>query len=106
MNVIEFPPASSKIEPTLKPKREYHGCQCHLFFIDDHSRMVQCRHCGRVVEPYDFLMKHAINQNNTVLDIEHLKDFRELLKREISELKREKKNLEAQIKRREAQLVR
>ncbi len=99
MTVIDISKAKRDSEPKLKPNEKFGRCRCRLFYVDNYSRTLECRECGKVSDPFDFLMKEATHQQNTVFDISHMKEEQKRLKTDIEELKRVKCNLQAQVKR-------
>ncbi len=61
--VISFPGAPSElpenpIELTTSGK-PFNYCQHERISLDAHKRLVDCRDCGQVLDPYDFLEKNA-----------------------------------------------
>lgn len=81
----------------LEPKKSQQGCLCRQVCVDEHTRTIQCKSCGRVMDPFDFLMKAAKKQNNTVFEIQASRQVLGKLQEEIKNLRRERQNLKAQV---------
>ncbi|MER2492333.1 hypothetical protein [Catenovulum sediminis] len=94
MNVIDF-----KHQVRLTPKKAFHACMHSAVFVVEHSRNLECRKCGKVIDPFDFLLKEAQKQQNTIFDIRGLISEKEKLSQEVEGLKSEKRNIQAQIRR-------
>jgi len=61
--------------------------------------MLQCQSCEKIIDPFDFLMREAKQQQSFVFQVGHLKHERDQLHKEVEELKRVRRNLKAQVKR-------
>lgn len=83
----------------LLPKRRDWRCTCQQVHVIEHTRMLECQKCQRVIDPFDFLWQQAQKQQRSVFDIRCTQDEVQRLKAEIADLKREKRNLMASIKR-------
>ena len=83
----------------LKPKRSSKFCRCNRVFVVEDTRMLECQSCGKIIDPFDFLMKEAKQQQLFVFEVSHLKNERDRLQKEVGELKQVKRNLKAQVKR-------
>ena len=83
----------------LTPKRKTGFCRCARVFVVEQTRMLECQDCGKVIDPFDFMMQEAKKQNSHVYQISHLKHEKEKLIDEVEDLKRQRRNLKAQVKR-------
>lgn len=82
----------------LLPKKKGHGCgcRCSRVFVVEHTRMLECRECSAVIDPFDFLFKEAQRQSSIHSGLKQKLDESDRLREEIAELKRVKRNLQAQ----------
>jgi len=89
-----------KLQIPLKPVRsKYTGCKhTHITVVEDKRHLV-CQGCNRVLDPFDYLMDAANNQQRIIWNIEHGKHELEQLQNELDDLKRQKRNLKASIRR-------
>ncbi len=94
MTVIDF-----KSQARLTPKRDYFACKHGSVYVVEHSRSIECKTCGKVFDPFDFLLKHAMKQQNAMFDVSSLVSEKEKLSLEVERLKKEKRNIQAQIRR-------
>lgn len=67
--------------------------------------MIECRDCGAIQDPYDYLMSIAETQNRVMIELNHRRREVAILGGEIKELKRIKANLRAQAKRAQKTLL-
>lgn len=91
-NIVDLS-AAIKLEPRKKPQH----CLCLQVYVDEHTRTIECKSCGRVMDPFDFLMKAARKQNNTVFEIKASQQALGKLQEDIKNLRRERQNLKAQV---------
>ena len=82
-----------------KKPREYNFCRCNQVLVNDHTRMLECQHCGKVIDPFDYIWRQANNQERNVFAVRHKKDEIKKFNDEIEELKRVKRNLQGQVNR-------
>lgn len=80
-------------------KKSARQCRCMTVVCDEQTRMLECRQCGRVIDPFDWIWKVGQQQDRMVFDSQALRTLRDQLADEIGELKKERTNLKAQIKR-------
>tara|TARA_R110000850_G_scaffold269167_3_gene401032 strand:- start:1918 stop:2229 length:312 start_codon:yes stop_codon:yes gene_type:complete len=85
----------------LLPKKKGYKCRCSRVHIVEKSRMIECRDCGAVQDPYDYLMNMAETQNRVMIELDHRRREVAKLGAEIQELKRIKVNLNAQVRRKQ-----
>lgn len=93
-NIVDFATAIS-----LSPKGQRRACLCRQIFVDEQTRTIQCQSCSRVIDPFDYLMKSAKKQQNTVFEIEASRKTLGELQEQIQDLRRERQNLKAQVDR-------
>lgn len=83
----------------LEPKRSEKFCRCARVFVVEDTRMLECQSCGKIIDPFDFLMKEARQQQSFVFEVSHLKNERKRLEKEVDDLKRIRRNLKSQVSR-------
>lgn len=86
-------------QATIKPKRMQGFCRCQQVNCIEETRQLECQQCGRVIDPFDWLWKQALNQESAVFDVKRVRAEHERLVAEVDDLKRQRRNLKAQIKR-------
>ncbi|MGC6654173.1 hypothetical protein [Pantoea sp. EEL5] len=81
-----------------KPKDAPYRCQHANVLVDAHYRSLTCRHCGAVVDPFDWINERAKGESKVDWELKSLrqeiKDHRDGLEK----LKREETNCRARIK--------
>lgn len=88
-NVIAIRP---DVEIQFTPKKaEWCKERCRRVIVVEESRQLQCEHCGRMIEAFDYVMAIACREINL---IESEKD----LKRQITEKRRELERLEQLVR--------
>jgi SMC interacting uncharacterized protein involved in chromosome segregation len=99
--IVEFRP--SDMEVALKP-RDYSDrlkdcVKCKDVWLDEHKRELECRRCGKILDPIKFLWDTAREAENWMGSIERLKvEFRQKSD-ELTDLKRQISNARATLKR-------
>jgi len=66
--------------------------------IREDIRMLQCRKCESIIEPFDFLWQWACKDRNLEYTRQQLKKEIEKLGANLKELKRQEHNIKARIK--------
>jgi hypothetical protein len=76
-------------------------CQngCVRVVVDEADRKLECRDCGRIIEPFDYLWKTAKRRENVVHDLESLKSEVRLKRGELEKIKAEIQNERAKLRR-------
>jgi len=83
----------------LEPRKGKRGCLCGSVYVCEHTRMLECQTCGKVIDPFDFMLKEARSQQNAVWGIKNLRNEHEKLDLAVSQLKKDKNNLNQQVRR-------
>lgn len=95
-NVIEFKTTPFKVrEITFKQKR----CAHSSMLVDEQTQMIECCHCGLMMNPYQYVLSLAKNEVRYSNQVKYLKLEANQLESEITELKRVRTNLKAQARR-------
>jgi len=90
-----------KVTRSIEKKREEKWCAHRLVTVDEHQRIVYCRECNAVIDPFNYILGWALDQNRYEMEVEYKK--RELtdlfnkvaeLKKTVSYLKRKEKDCE------------
>lgn len=80
-----------------KPPETVH-CMHKGLYVNEHERIVKCQRCGKVIDPFDWLLGQARKEFNIDFELrglrQEIKDHREGLEK----LKREEVNTRARIK--------
>lgn len=87
------------ITPRLEPKRKGGVCQCLSVYTVEATRMLECRSCGAVIDPFDFLWNEARKQENIAFSVRHLRNEQKRMQAEVEALKKQRANLKAQVRR-------
>lgn len=99
-NVILFEPGLEMTPRTkMKPM-----CKHMKVLVDEQSRMIECRSCNAVIDPFDFLWRWANKRLRFHRTVAHLSDERKELTKMIDELKRQERNAKGRLKRAEGKL--
>lgn len=94
-NVIQF--QRSSVLP--KPEARRSHCECAQVAVDHHRRLVECRSCGRAIDPFEFLVAAARREVRWISEAEARRAEVTKLNAEIDELKRQRASLRQQVKR-------
>lgn len=81
------------------PKKSKVFCRCIQVFVDEHTRALECQSCGKIIDPFDYMMGIANKHQRALWSTEILRDEEAKLQKEVDELKRQKRNLKSQVKR-------
>lgn len=84
---------------TMVPKRASGICRHTSIIVDQDRRLLECKTCGRMIEPFDYLYGYATKQQNIVWGLNNAQSELKRLKLEIDELKRQKRNLNSRVSR-------
>jgi transcription initiation factor TFIIIB Brf1 subunit/transcription initiation factor TFIIB len=82
-----------------EPRRNDHICRHRLVLVCEKTRMLECKACGQVIEPFDFMWQWANRDRNLEHTREAMKRDVERLTRELEDLKTDEKNTRARLKR-------
>ena len=90
-----------KFDPSRLPLRTVKNnkfCNHHYVYILERERMLKCRDCGSIINPFDFVWEWAISgeiiKNNRKWLLKEVKRLRE----KVDELKREERNTKARLR--------
>ncbi|MFZ2172371.1 MAG: hypothetical protein WAW61_22385 [Methylococcaceae bacterium] len=72
-------------------------CQHSTIEVDDHYKTLECAKCGKVFEPYEYVLSLATKEDRVAKSINYLKNEERSLIENIEKLKKESRNLKAQI---------
>lgn len=94
-NLVKFVPGMD-----LKPKRRggYFCNHGHVNIVQK-CRHVECRHCGQVIDAFDFLWQFCTKEDRLNTSVKSLKQQIMALNAELGELKRDERNTRARLKR-------
>lgn len=81
------------------------ACRHKQTAIDEVRKVVECKHCGQVFEPFEFIMMWATKETNLAYNITALAHERQELAKAVEDLKRQKRNLQQQVKRQKEKLT-
>ncbi|MDR3437162.1 hypothetical protein [Telmatospirillum sp.] len=80
--------------PSLRRKPvAYNICSHGRLQIDTERRMLECKDCGRIIDPYDYLMKCAEAEESVYYTVRHLREEVDALKKERTILASERDRL-------------
>ena len=95
MGVIDF--NESKLNLIVKNPEKY--CDCVQILIRIEDRTIVCRDCGRVLDPFDYMVTAAEKDYNFYYRNKENYEIRERLIKGIDKLKRKERNIKARIRR-------
>ena len=72
-------------------------CQHSTIEVDDHHKTLECAKCGKIFEPYEYVLSLATKEDRVAKSINYLKNEERALTENIEKLKKEARNLKAQI---------
>ncbi|MDR3437156.1 cell division protein ZapB [Telmatospirillum sp.] len=80
--------------PSVRRKAaRYNTCRHTRIMIDTEHRLLECRDCGAVVEPIEYLMKCAVLEESVYATVQQLRKEVEELKAERASLASERNQL-------------
>lgn len=99
--IIDFTAAKKhKNSPYLLKKDEGIPLYCRhdKIIIDDHARILNCQQCGKVVEPYEYVLALANKENRLLASLAQLKQEQQELMATREKLKNDVRNAKARLK--------
>lgn len=90
-----------KFDPSKIPLTPKHGgyCRHYQLYVVEKYRHLECRKCGAIIDPFDFLFSWACEDYHLDANRKHLKKECRRLSDGLKELKRQERNIKARIKR-------
>ena len=82
----------------LHPKRSHKVCSHNQIIVHEHSRNLECGHCGKIIEAFDYIFKWANKQQNIRWRNETLEGQVEAKEKELLELNKQIRNIKARLK--------
>lgn len=73
--------------------------QHNMVWIDEHTRVLTCQKCGKVIDPYDYVYLWAKKETVLFSNIKQLRFEQSRIEQGNEKLKKEAQSLKAQIKR-------
>lgn len=95
--LIEFRP--NDLEVALKPWDGSRTCYCEGFWLEEKRRLLECRVCGKLHDPFDYLMKVGRQAANFMTGIERLQQELKQKHEELARLKGQVSNARATLRR-------
>lgn len=83
----------------IKNKIDHRHCLHNNLEVDEQYRLVTCKNCNKIVDPYDVILKKAIEEEQMIRNIERLRKTEKELIVKIDDLKKEEVNVKNRIKR-------
>jgi hypothetical protein len=71
-NLIAFNSGDIFFTATRQPAHFYCSSQCKKIVLDEHKRQLTCRECGRVIEPFDYLLQWAHENDRRTRSLKEL----------------------------------
>lgn len=98
--IIEFIKQDKESQFSLSGNKvKEHACRHSHVMLDELRRVVECKKCKQIIDPYDFVYQIAAQEvrlrNNAALYRDEISG----LMKEIESLKKQKSNLSRQVKR-------
>lgn len=73
-------------------------CKHRAIAIDEQHRLVKCKQCGCVVDPFQYVLQCAVDGEAVVKEITKLHNRRDELRESVANLEREEKNAKARLR--------
>lgn len=73
-------------------------CRHDKIIIDDHARIINCQQCGKVVDPYDYVLALASKEARLFASLAQLKKEQQELMATREKLKNDVRNAKARLK--------
>lgn len=110
-NVVAFPAlkeAGERRKATPLPittEKVENECQCYAFTIVEASRMLVCKACGRVTDPFDYIWERAVKDEQYEFQARLLWEEAQETRKQLEVLRRQEQNVKARIKRGEVKMA-
>ncbi|MEZ5537613.1 MAG: hypothetical protein R3F02_18590 [Thiolinea sp.] len=98
--IIPFPSQEADITDLAnvqKPDKQY--CRHARVILVESSRVIECRDCGSLVEPFDWALRWSDKNSREVQQVKQMRKERKSLLESIEKLRREEQNTKARLKR-------
>ena len=96
-NVINLDACRPGFEMKQRPFGRY--CPCSYVCLDWERKMVECRDCGKVFEPFEWLNLIAMREINMVWKEKEIKQRMKETSKRLDDLKRQERNARARLNR-------
>lgn len=73
-------------------------CKHRAIVIDEQHRVVECKQCGCIVDPFLYVLQCALDGEAVVKEITKLHNRRDELRESVANLEREEKNAKARLR--------
>ncbi|SDX15934.1 hypothetical protein SAMN05518669_103430 [Variovorax sp. YR634] len=97
--IVAFPGAEPLPENPITVEREgYRYCAHDRITLDEHVRTVRCTDCGKVFEPFDYLLSNALSIQRAWLSHKEVMRKASEKAETVEALTKEEKRLKARVK--------
>lgn len=86
-------------QPVMKYRDNKPYCRHESITVDEHDRIIECSHCGTLMDAFDFCLHSAKMEAYQFMYIDVVKKELETLREQKAELEREVNNLKAKRRR-------
>ncbi|EAT6369394.1 hypothetical protein E5458_07790 [Salmonella enterica] len=85
---------------TVTDRKEYsqQRCKHRAIEVDEQHRVIQCLQCGCAIDPFQYVLRCALDGEAVVKEIELLHCRRDELRESVANLDREEKNAKARLR--------
>ncbi|MCL6745080.1 hypothetical protein [Kosakonia sp. R1.Fl] len=85
---------------TVTDRKEYaqQRCKHRAVEADETNRVIRCLNCGCVVDPFEHILRCAIDGEHIVTEIMQLHRRRDEMRESVASLEREEKNAKARLR--------
>lgn len=97
--MADDPQPKGTVVPFALARRRKGYCEHIPVYVVEETRMLECRSCGAMVDPFDYMWKWACKGTRLTDGIKHLEGELRRMNAELEDLKRQRANLKAQIRR-------
>jgi hypothetical protein len=97
-NIVSF--HNGEMPPwTMRNNREWCEEGCRRVYVVEKTRMLECQHCKRTIDPFDFIMRKAREADQCFRSLTGLDADIRKKTAELSDLNRDIANAKARLKR-------
>lgn len=88
------------LNTTVTDNKDYtqRRCKHHAIKISEIERVITCKQCGCTVDPFEYVLRCAMDGEAVVSEISQLYSRRDGLREAVTNLEREEKNAKARLR--------
>lgn len=82
----------------IKPDPDLIRCKCRSVWVDQRTRTLECRRCGRVIEPFDWIMTRTEFERKEYWELVELRDEIARRRESLEKLKKAEINTRGRVR--------